>query len=100
MAFDDRFIATGHVDEIPGVERDQGQGYNLQCRKDSRNGEIELGLPGPIPVVTRADEASTKIQDGVEVNRAQRRYPLHQAHLVENDGDNDGDKELKEPFHP
>ena len=46
-----------------------------------------------------ADQAAAKIQDGVEIDGAERRYPFHQAHLVENDGDNDGDKELK-PFHP
>ena len=35
MALNDRFIAAGHLDEVPGVERDQGQGYDFKRRKDS-----------------------------------------------------------------
>src|SRR6185295_69551 len=98
MTLDDRFIAAGHIDEIPGVQGDQSQGHDLERREDGGDREIELGLSGPVPVVARTDEAAAKIQDGVEIYGAERRYPLHQTHLVENDGNDDGDKELKKSF--
>src|SRR3546814_13460286 len=40
------------TDEVPGVERQQGQRYDFQRRKQRGNGQIHLGLSVEVPVVT------------------------------------------------
>ena len=92
--------AAGDLHEIPRIERDQRERHDFERGERGGHRHVEFGLPGPVPVMARADQPAAEIEDGVEIDRAQRRDPLDQAHLVEDDGDDHGDEEFEEAFDP
>src|SRR6185437_15248590 len=51
-------------------------------------------------MVTRADETAAEIEDGIQIDSAQRRETLDETHLVEDDGHDHGDEEFEEALDP
>jgi hypothetical protein len=93
-------FAASHLDEVPGTESEQGQRHDLQRRECRGERHVELALAGEIPVVARSDEPTAKDENDIEIDGAQRGDALHQAELVEDNRDDDGNEELEEAFDP
>ena len=100
MALDDAVAAARDAHEVPCIQRDEHQRHHFQRREGGRERHVQFRLSRPVPVMTGADQSAQEIEDGIQIDGAQRRDPPHQPHFVEDDGDHHGDEEFEESFHP
>ena len=93
-------LAASQFDEVPRVEREQGERHDFQGREHRPQRHRDGHLAGPVPVVSRADDAAAQVEDGVEIDHARRSLVRHHAQPEEDHRHHDGDEQFKEAFDP
>ena len=95
-------VALGprELDEIPGIQGEEGEGHDFQCRKHGAQSHRDRWLSGPVPVMSGADKAAAQVEDGVKVDHTGCRQGCNEAQFVEDDGDHDRDEQLEKALDP
>ena len=93
-------VPVAQADEVPGVEREEGQRDDLQRGEARREAHVERPLAGEVPVVAGPDDAAGQVEDGVEVDDAGGGASRDQSQDHEHHGDEHGGEQLEEALHP
>ena len=93
-------FAAAQFYEVPGIEGEKRQRHDLERRKHRRKSHRDVRLPGPVPVVSRADNAAAEIKNRVQVDHARRRYMGNNSQLIKDDRHHHGSEQLEEAFDP
>src|SRR5215471_14061727 len=61
-------LTARYGDKVCGIESEQSQRDNFECREGRRERHVELGLPGKVPVMSGADQPSANNKYHIEVD--------------------------------
>ena len=95
-----RALAAREPVEVPRIEREQRERHDLERGERGAERHGELGLAGEVPVVRGADQPAAEVEDGVEIDHADRGDAPDQAELEQDDRDDHRHEELEEALDP
>lgn len=66
-------LAAAQFYEVPGVEGQERQRHHLERGKHCCKGHCDVGLSGPVPVMSGADDPAAEVENRVQVYHPRRR---------------------------